>query len=209
MTGNQPDPPRTGRAEMACRSMPAGSKARGRPAMRRITAIAACRPRRVAIVHFSTPFRSVAWFGNRTTPVLRRSGGDGPCRPERGRVAPLRRASPRTASLPASPASLPNRPDATSSTLARSHAQGAGQLRARPPAQGFHRTETEPERAECPGSYETETGAAQAASAVRRQCLAGQGARQIRKIFPARARPFRPRLPPGFARAPARNVSRP
>lgn len=56
MTGYQPDPPRTGRGEVACRRMPAGSKMRGRPAMGRITAIAACRPRRVAIVrHFSTP----------------------------------------------------------------------------------------------------------------------------------------------------------
>ncbi|AJY24281.1 hypothetical protein CH72_5599 [Burkholderia ambifaria AMMD] len=51
MTGYQPDPPRTGRAEMACRRMPAGGKMRGRPAMGRIIAFAAGRPRRLAIVH--------------------------------------------------------------------------------------------------------------------------------------------------------------
>ncbi len=57
MTGYQPDPPRTGRAEMACRRMPAGGKMRGRPAMGRIIAFAAGRPRRLAIVHhFSTPY---------------------------------------------------------------------------------------------------------------------------------------------------------
>jgi len=56
MTGNQPDPPRTGRGEMACRGMPVGRKRDVRAAMSRITAIAACGPRRVMIDHFSTPF---------------------------------------------------------------------------------------------------------------------------------------------------------
>ncbi|MBP0715046.1 hypothetical protein ABXK61_17225 [Burkholderia sola] len=56
MTGKQPDPPRTGRGEMACRRMPVGRKRDVRAAMSRITAIAACGPRRVMIDHFSTPF---------------------------------------------------------------------------------------------------------------------------------------------------------
>ncbi|ABK10578.1 hypothetical protein Bcen2424_3841 [Burkholderia cenocepacia HI2424] len=56
MTGNQPDPPRTGRGEMACRGMPVRCKRDARTAMSRITAIAACGPRRVMIDHFSTPF---------------------------------------------------------------------------------------------------------------------------------------------------------
>ncbi len=210
MTGNQPDPPRTGRAEMACGSMPAGCKAFGRPAMRRVIAIAACRPRRMAIVHFSTPFRSDPCFGNRTMPALRRSDDDGPCRAARGRVAALPPGHPRgLRPCRPSPASLRNRPDATSSTFAWSYSQGAGQLRARPSAQGFHRTGTEPERAARAGSCETETRAARAASAVQRQRIAAQGVRTIRKILPARVSHSGPRLPAGFTRAPTRNVSRP
>lgn len=94
MTGNQPDPPRTGRGEMACRCMPAGRESDMRPAMLSITAIAACRPRRVAIVHFSTPCQSDGCSGNRTRPVPRRSGDDAPCSPERGCCAALRRRIP-------------------------------------------------------------------------------------------------------------------
>ncbi len=94
MTGNQPDPPRTGRGEMACRCMPAGSKNDVRPAMLRITAIAACRPRRVAIDHFSSPFQSDGCSGNRTRPAPRRSGDDTPCSPERSCRAALRRRIP-------------------------------------------------------------------------------------------------------------------
>ena len=94
MTGNQPDPPRTGRGEMACRCMPAGRENDMRPAMLHITAIAACRPRRVAIDHFSTPYQSDGCSGNRTRPVPRRSGDDAPCSPERGCCAALRRRIP-------------------------------------------------------------------------------------------------------------------
>jgi hypothetical protein len=94
MTGNQPDPSRAGREEMACRCMPAGCETDVRPAMLRITAIAACRPRRVAIVHFSSPFQSDGCSGNRTKPVPRRSGDDAPCSPERGCHAALRRRIP-------------------------------------------------------------------------------------------------------------------
>ncbi|KAF1038384.1 MAG: hypothetical protein GAK33_02439 [Burkholderia lata] len=94
MTGNQPDPPRTGRGEMACRCMPAGCENDVRPAMLRITAIAACRPRRVAIDHFSSPYQSDGCSSNRTKPVLRRSGDDAPCSPERGCRAALRRCIP-------------------------------------------------------------------------------------------------------------------
>lgn len=94
MTGNQPDPPRTGRAEMACRCMPAGCENDVRPAMPRITAIAACRPRRMAIDHFSSPYQSDGCSGNRTRPVLRRSGDDTPCSPERGCRAARRRRIP-------------------------------------------------------------------------------------------------------------------
>lgn len=94
MTGNQPDPPRTGRGEMACRCMPAGCKNGVRPAMLRLTAIAACRPRRVAIDHFSSPFQSDGCSGNRTRPVPRRSGDDTPCSPERSCRAALRRRIP-------------------------------------------------------------------------------------------------------------------
>lgn len=94
MTGNQPDPPRAGRGEMACRCMPAGCKNDVRPAMLRITAIAACRPRRVAIDHFSSPFQSDGCSGNRTRPAPRRSGDDTPCSPERSCRAALRRRIP-------------------------------------------------------------------------------------------------------------------
>lgn len=94
MTGNQPDPPRTGRGEMACRCMPAGCKNDVRPTMLRITAIAACRPRRVAIDHFSSPYQSDGCSGNRTRPVPRRSGDDTPCSPERSCRAARRRRIP-------------------------------------------------------------------------------------------------------------------
>ena len=108
-----------------------------------------------------------------------------------------------------SQALLPNRPDATSSTLAHQPAQGAGQLRTRPSAQGFRRTSPRHERAGHAGRCETETCRARAASAMRRQRLAGQGARTIRKIFPAWAAGCHPHLPRLLARPPARNVSRP
>lgn len=94
MTGNQPDPPRTGRGEMACRCMPAGCECDVRPAMPRVTAIAACRPRRVAIVHFLPRLLCDVCSGNRTMPVPRRSGDDVRCPPERGNCAALRRRIP-------------------------------------------------------------------------------------------------------------------
>ncbi len=210
MTGYQPDPPRTGRAEMACRRMSAGSKMRGRPAMGRIIAFAACRPRRLAIVHhFSTPYscrclcRQPDFAG---APTIRRRR---PCRSEPGSAA-------RPAGHPRGPrpcrllqGSLPNRPDATSSSLAPRSAQGAGQLRMKPAAQGFRRTSSRADRAGHAGSYETETCRARAAAAARRQCLAGQGALTIRKVFPARAARGRPCLPGLFAWLPTGNVSRP
>ncbi|AFQ51299.1 hypothetical protein GEM_4912 [Burkholderia cepacia GG4] len=151
--------------------------------------------------------RSVACFGNRTTPVLRRSD-DGPCRAEHGCVA--RPAVHPRGLRPGRPShgSLPNRPDATSSTFARGYSQGAGQLRAGPSAQGFRRTNPRPGQAGHAGRCETETCGARKASALPRQRLAGQGAPMMRKIFPARAAGRRPRLPHRFARPPARNVSR-
>lgn len=76
---------------MACRCMPAGCENDVRPAMLRITAIAACRPRRVAIDHFSSPYQSDGCSGNRARPVPRRSGDDAPCSPERGCSAARRR----------------------------------------------------------------------------------------------------------------------
>lgn len=104
--------------------------------------------------------------------------------------------------------SLPDRPDATSSTFAPQPAQGAGQLRSRPAAQGFHRTSPRPERAGQAGRCETETRRAQAGAPVWRQRLAGQGARTMRNIFPTRAARRRARLPGRFGRPPAGNVSR-
>ncbi len=103
MTGYQPDPPCTGRAEMACRRMPAGRKMRGRPAMGRVIAFAAGRPRGLAIVHhFSTPYscrclcRQPDFAG---APTIRRRR---PCRSDPGSAGcPSRRSSPWAASLSA------------------------------------------------------------------------------------------------------------
>ncbi len=105
--------------------------------------------------------------------------------------------------------SLPNRPDATSSALAPTPAQGAGQRRAQPAAQGFRRTSVRRERAGQAESCGTETCRARAAPVMRWQRLAGQGARTVRKIFPARIARRHGRLPRGFARPPTRNVSSP
>lgn len=209
MTGYQPDPPRTGRGEVACRRVPAGSKVRGRPAMGRITAIAACRPRRVEIVHFSTPYSSRCLCRQPDTagaPTIRRRRpmppGTGPCCPSGRHPRGLRPSR-------FSNGSLPNRPDVASSTLAPQPVQGARQLRSGPAAQAFHRTSARPGRAGHAGRCETETCRARAASVAWRQRLAGQGARTSRKIFPARAARRRPRLPGLFAQPPAGNVSRP
>ncbi|VWC12798.1 hypothetical protein BLA15816_05464 [Burkholderia lata] len=79
---------------MACRCMPAGCENDVGPAMLRVTAIAACLPQCVAIVHFSSPYQSDGCSGNRTKPVLRRSDDDAPCSPERGCRAALRRRIP-------------------------------------------------------------------------------------------------------------------
>ncbi len=102
MTGYQPDPPRTGRAEVACRRMPAGGKMRGRPAMGRIIAFAACWPRRLAIVHhFSTPYSSRCLCRQPDTagaPTIRRRR---PVPVGTRQCCPSRRSSPWTASLPA------------------------------------------------------------------------------------------------------------
>ena len=193
---------------MACRRMPAGCQRRGRPAMGRITAIAACRPLCVAIVdHFSTPSSIRCLCGQPDTAGASTIGNDDPCRTERV-VSPSRRSSPRTASWPAVQGSLPIRPDATSSTFVPGSAQGAGQLRARPVAQGFRRTSVRRDRAGQAESYETETCRARTAAVMRSRHLAGQGARAVRKIFPARAARRDRRLRGGFPRPPTRNVSR-
>lgn len=148
MTGAQPDPPRTRCGQMARRRMPAGRHTHGRPAMPRLTAIAACRPRRVAIVHFSTPFWSLACCGDRldSMPALRRSPDDGPCRPDAA-------ASPRPTRIPADlrgPArqhSLSNR-RAARRRLSHAHrckerasaARGRAHKGARDTARGRHRS---------------------------------------------------------------------
>ncbi len=140
MTGNQPDPPRTGRAEMACRGMPAGRKRDVRAAMSRITAIAACGPRRVTIDHFSTPFAVWCLFrqpDDADAPAIRR---------RRSVLAVTRSLHRARAPHPRGlhpgryrKLSLPDRTDLASSTLARPSSQGPGQRCASPAGQGGDR----------------------------------------------------------------------
>ncbi len=208
MTGAQPDPPRTRCGQMARRRMPAGRHTHGRPAMPRLTAIAACRPRRVAIVHFSTPFWSLACCGDRldTMPALRRSPDDGPCRPDAA-------ASPRPTRIPADlrgPArqrSLPDRTRGASSTFARPSLQGAGQRRARPCAQGCARHGARRASLACAEGCGSETSTGRRAPRVQRARVVRQGGQPVRahlaRAFAARFMRRRSERAP----VPAGNVS--
>ncbi len=207
MTGAQPDPPRTRCGQMARRRMPAG-RTHGRPAMPRLTAIAACRPRRVAIVHFSTPFWSLACCGDRldSMPALRRSPDDGPCRPDAA-------ASPRPTRIPANlrgPArqrSLPNRTRGASSTFARPSLQGAGQRRARPCAQGCARHGARPASLACAEGCESETWSARRVPRIQPPRVARQGGQPVRACLPRAFAAHFTRRRSERAPAPARNVS--
>lgn len=212
MTGNQPDPPRTGRGEMACRRMPAGGENDARAATRRLTAIAACRPRRVAIDHFSTPFQSRCLFrqpDHTGAPTIRR---------RRSVLAGMRLLYRAPTPHPRGPGpgrdrqrSLPNRTDLASSTFARLLPQGPGQLRASPSGQGIGLAARQPERVPKAGSYETETWGARHApgrvTAVPCGIRLNNEARHYYRRAAGRSPAVHPDSRRNFAGRPRRNVS--